>query len=360
MPITWLSKLSSQFRDRGRWASLVLSTLHYLLASRSRHEEKAKRKLIFNIVSLVLITGTMFLAMLHLNTTGLIWIILIALLTITWLARKEITSEQTRAKQAEEALRQERDQLEIRLQERTEQLIKLHTEQTSALLRLAHYGQEFAGYFHDLVNPITTASITLEEISQEQGNNLPTQLKKAEKAMNSVVRFIHSIQKQLQNESAPTNLNISSTINQVVETVQHKLKTSNIKLHTSTAGLSDFYADPIKIFQIISNLINNAADACNQTTVHHEKQIWLSTKTDSESLNLTIRDTGLGIPPEILPRIFEPLTTTKKNSSSLGLGLCIVHHIVTQEYGGLIEVVETGPNGTTFSIYLPRTRSLIT
>lgn len=479
MPLTWLSKLSSQFRDSGRGVSLVLSTLHYLLAPRSCHEDEAKRESIFNVISLTLtlVAGTMFLTTLYLNlveknrngislsAVTLIWIsfaalfilgktkyrklarqcllllftvpclyalnrwglllvtpllgltlvivmatilhnsrtalvytgtiivclgllnwaqtlgtitpdqswlqtpihhtywvelsvMFVALLTVTWLAEKEIISGQTRARYAEAELRHERDQLEIRLQERTAQLIKIHTEQTSTLLKLAHYGQEFAGYFHDLINPITAASLTLEEVTHQQTKNAPAQLKKAENAMNKAVKFIQSVQKQLQKESEPVNLNINSAINQAVEIVQRKLQTRNITLHTSITGLPEFYVDPIKLFQIISNLLNNAADACNQTQPNQEKQIWLSTKTDLESLHLIVRDTGPGIPAEILPRIFEPLTTTKQNSDSLGLGLCIVHHIVTQEYGGLIEITKTGSQGTTFSVYLPKTRSL--
>lgn len=284
----------------------------------------------------------------------------IALLSVTWLAEKQIVSGQTRARHAEEELRYERDQLEIRLQERTTQLLKLHAEQTSALLRLANYGQEFAGYFHDLINPITAASLTLEEVAHQQTNDTSTKLKKAESAMNNAVKFIQSVQKQLQKESKPVNINISEAINQATELVQRKLRTHTITLHTNLTGHSEFYTDPLKLFQIISNLLNNAVDACNQVETTLEKQIWLSAKIESDALQLIIRDTGPGIPTEILPRIFEPLATTKQNSNSLGLGLCIVHHIVTQEYGGLIEVSETGPNGTTFSVYLPQTRPKLT
>lgn len=51
------------------------------------------------------------------------------------------------------------------------------------------------------------------------------------------------------------------------------------------------------------------------------------------------------------------MATSKEKTHNTGLGLSIVHHIVTQEYGGIVDVIETGPNGTTFSVHIPNQHS---
>lgn len=279
--------------------------------------------------------------------------VLLALLTITWLAEREILAGQTRAKLAEDALRQERDQLEIRLEERTTQLAKIHSEQTANLLRLAQYGQEFAGYFHDLVNPITAASISLERVNQNPTTPKDPLLDKAESAMHTVINFVRSIQKQLQKESKPEEINLTEAITQATEIVQHKLRRQNITLCTHVSRTDTVVIDPIKLFQIISNLLNNAVEACGACTQERKHHIWLNAFMTTNGLNFTITDTGPGIPEHIQTRLFEPLATSKIGGQNLGLGLSIVHHTVTQEYGGTIEVTKTGPDGTTFSVYIP-------
>ena len=67
---------------------------------------------------------------------------------------------------------------------------------------------------------------------------------------------------------------------------------------------------------------------------------------------MSIADHGAGIAPEVLPRIFEPFFTTKAQGSGTGLGLEIVHRIVTQKFGGTIEV-KSEPGSTQFIVRLP-------
>ncbi len=281
-------------------------------------------------------------------------VIFFALLIITWLAEREISAGQKRAKLAEEALRQERDQLEVRLEERTKQLAKIHSEQTANLLKLAQYGQEFAGYFHDLVNPITAASISLEKANQNTNAPRDPLLDKAESAMHTVINFVHSVQKQLQKEAKPELINLTQAVTQATEVVQHKIRRQSITLHTEVNPQDTFFMDPVKLFQIISNLLNNAVEACSDCPTRSARTIWLNTKANADGLSVVITDTGPGIPEHIQFRIFEPMTTSKQKAYNLGLGLSIVRHIVTQEYGGSITIAKTGPEGTTFSVHIPK------
>ena len=104
-------------------------------------------------------------------------------------------------------------------------------------------------------------------------------------------------------------------------------------------------ADPAQLDQILLNLVVNARDAMPDGGT-----VRVALETTPAAAVLTVKDTGTGIPPQLLDRIFEPFFTTKGHGN--GLGLSTVHSIVEQN-GGQI-VVESGGNGTTFTISLPR------
>jgi two-component system cell cycle sensor histidine kinase/response regulator CckA len=121
--------------------------------------------------------------------------------------------------------------------------------------------------------------------------------------------------------------------------------------------------DPTQLDQVLLNLAANARDAMpngGTLTVATGRRLLLTTETDgSETIppgryaTIELRDTGRGIPPEILPRIFEPFFTTRRNAGGTGLGLSTVHGIVRQS-GGFLSVASTPGQGTTFRITLPR------
>ncbi len=124
-------------------------------------------------------------------------------------------------------------------------------------------------------------------------------------------------------------------------------------------------ADPNQMNQVLMNLCLNARDAmpgggrivvavqnCPITTenVRDHPQGRLG-----EFVEMTVRDTGVGIPPEILPRIFDPFFTTKERGQGTGLGLALVSGII-QQHHGWIECSSIVGDGTCFRIYLPRYR----
>jgi two-component system, sporulation sensor kinase E len=109
--------------------------------------------------------------------------------------------------------------------------------------------------------------------------------------------------------------------------------------------LPQLLIDPAQMKQALVNLCKNAMQAMTRGGV-----LTVQTDVTSEALWISVSDTGSGIPPEVLTRIFEPFYTTKKKGS--GLGLMIVQRIV-REHGGRIELESNVGRGATFRIWLP-------
>jgi signal transduction histidine kinase len=129
----------------------------------------------------------------------------------------------------------------------------------------------------------------------------------------------------------------------------HKLRIKQISVEKRfNASPSTIATRGSALGQVWTNLIDNAADASPTNS-----QIEISTWTEPEWLVVCIGDHGGGIPPETLPRIFEAFFTTKPLGSGTGLGLEIVHRIVTQKFSGKIDV-ESKPGNTRFIVRLPR------
>jgi len=112
------------------------------------------------------------------------------------------------------------------------------------------------------------------------------------------------------------------------------------------------HASEGRLTQVFVNLLVNASQAIAEAPAgQHEVRVQLG--MDGEDVVVSIRDTGVGIPPENLPRVFEPFFTTKPVGVGTGLGLSICHGIVNV-YGGAIRVESRVGVGTTFTVALPR------
>ena len=130
------------------------------------------------------------------------------------------------------------------------------------------------------------------------------------------------------------------------------------------AGCGPIFGDSTQMQQIMINLFTNAIHALGQDggclKVTLKPVELLGRKFGEQIMELdpglycciTVGDTGYGMPPDVMERIFEPYYTTKKKGEGTGFGLSIVHGII-QKHRGQISVESEPGNGTTFTIYLP-------
>src|SRR5205823_12281536 len=116
------------------------------------------------------------------------------------------------------------------------------------------------------------------------------------------------------------------------------------------------HVDPVRLAQVVANLLNNAAKYTEEGG-----QIWLSARREQMSAVISVRDTGVGIPPDMLPHIFEMFAqvdrTLKRAQGGLGIGLTLARNLV-ELHGGTLSASSPGPGqGSEFTVRLPLARA---
>jgi signal transduction histidine kinase len=163
-----------------------------------------------------------------------------------------------------------------------------------------------------------------------------------------------AVKKFAYDERSPAKeLDVHDSLQSTLTILGHKLRIKQLHVDKRfEASPSTLSTRGSALSQVWTNLIDNAADA-SPAGGHIEIATW--TEADPGWLSVSITDHGEGIPAEVLPRIFDAFFTTKPQGSGTGLGLDIVHRIVTEKFGGKIEV-ETEPGKTRFIVRLPSGR----
>ncbi len=163
-----------------------------------------------------------------------------------------------------------------------------------------------------------------------------------------LVKNLLSFSRQSPMNIQPTDVN--RVIEQCLLLVRHNLENAGVEAHPTLAeGLPRLQCDPSQIEQVLLALIVNAADA-----MPRGGNLWVESRLIEQGsrVALIVRDDGGGIPPEIMPKIFEPFVTTKDLNHGTGLGLAVSRGIVDRHSGKISIESEVG-KGTTVTITLP-------
>jgi signal transduction histidine kinase len=178
-----------------------------------------------------------------------------------------------------------------------------------------------------------------------------------EESITRVSDLALAVKKFAYDERSPLKeLDVHDSLQSTLTILGHKLRIKQISVEKRfQAKPSTIRTKGSAISQVWTNLIDNAADA-SPTQGQIEVATWTEPGSDGSTepgwLAVSITDHGPGIPPNVLPHIFEAFFTTKPQGSGTGLGLEIVNRIVTQKFGGKIDV-ESEPGNTRFVIRLP-------
>ena len=228
-------------------------------------------------------------------------------------------------------------------------------EQLRQAEKMAALGELVAGVAHEINNPLTGisafAELLLEDgLGDEQRESVRLIKREADRAV-GVVRDLLAFSRKTEPEHLP--LQLDALLEHVVRMRAYALRAGGIALTLDLApDLPPVRGDEAKLQQVILNLLLNAEYALRESAVPRLPVRARATTTGTAGVVIEVSDTGVGIAPDAVARIFEPFYTTKPPGEGTGLGLSVSYGIV-QSHGGEITVRSTPGAGTTFAVALP-------
>ena len=231
-----------------------------------------------------------------------------------------------------------------------EDKLKLHNQLLHAD-RLATIGMLAAGVAHELNEPIGNI-LGFAQLAKKGDGVPPTVKQDIEKIETASLHARQIIQKLLvfARQMPPKKTLVS--LNQVVEDglyfFEARCAKAGVELvRKLSSNLPEITADPAQLNQLIVNLVVNALQA-----IQGKGKITVQTQSSDQDIHLIVEDTGTGMTDEVLEQIFIPFFTTKDVGHGTGLGLPVIHGIVTA-HGGSINVESKLGSGSCFEIRLP-------
>lgn len=230
-----------------------------------------------------------------------------------------------------------------KLQEKQAQLVEAE--------KLASVGRLAAGIAHEINNPLTAvltfSSLMLEQCPKDDPrcDKLALIARETTRARN-IVRQLLNFGREI--IIKPERLNVNNPVTEIIESLEAQGAFKDLTLTMDLAGdLPDVSADPAQIGQVVLNLLLNAIHA-----IEPPGKVHVATRNAGKTVDIDIADTGSGIAPEHLNKIFDPFYTTKDALKGTGLGLAVSYGII-KKHGGDIKVASEVGKGTTFTVRLP-------
>lgn len=252
--------------------------------------------------------------------------------------------------------------LEVKVVEKTEELGRAQ-RQVLHMEKMASLGKLSATVAHEINNPIsgmlTYARLVRREIAEqpiaadvrEELTRYLTLVEKECIRCGAIVQNLLVFSRRTGAQMASVDLN--ELVERSLMLVRHHLEISGLELHCELlSGDSEIVADAGQLQQALVALLVNAVEAMKGLE-GVKRELTVRLRGNAEEVQIDIGDTGVGIPPEVLPQIFEPFFSTKEARNSVGLGLAVVYGIV-QRHGGRIDVESKAGQGTVFHLRLPR------
>lgn len=256
-------------------------------------------------------------------------------------------------------LKEEQDLLDTVARQVAIIIERRHTEEEKLKLqeqfrhadRLATIGQLAAGVAHELNEPLGNI-LGFAQLAKKC-YKLPTQAGyDIEKIINASLHAREVVKKLLifarQMPTRKTSVNLNQIIKEGLYFLESRCTTQGVKLKRFlSSDIPEIIADPAQLNQVLVNLVVNAVQAMPEGG-----DLTITTKAIDDKVLLIVEDMGVGMSDEVIKQIFIPFFTTKDVGQGTGLGLPVVHGIVTS-HGGSIKVESKVGKGTRFEIILP-------
>lgn len=297
-----------------------------------------------------------------------------------------LRSENEQRRHAEAQIARHAEVLETRVGERTRELSDANATLSVTLdnlrqtqndliesRKLASLGRMVAGVAHELNTPIgnalTVGSTLGQRVRELQAQANEGQLKKSgllefldatlegsevlERSLTRAASLVTRFKTLAESDSTEklTTFDLLDIATLACTTAQNNLEGSAIRVVNEVPQGIPMTSYPDLMTQVLLNLLGNAQ-------VHafdgaEGGQISLSARARADHVEIRVSDNGIGIAPELESRIFDPMFTTRLGRGGMGLGLSVVHNIVTRQMGGKVQLQHVQPHGACFVLILP-------
>jgi PAS domain S-box-containing protein len=264
---------------------------------------------------------------------------------------------------SEEVLKEANRRLEQTLAElkaKTSDLTAM-TQQLWQASKLTTMGELAASIAHELNNPLTTISLRIESLGGDLSNDeekshtlkiIADEVDRMGKLIGRLLQFSRHNGREI------STLNIREEIENSLELVEYHLRAQNIEVvREFDATLPTIEADRQQLRQIFLNLLTNASDAMSQGGKLITRVKSVDPENGVRGVRIELADSGSGITPADLKRIWEPFFTTKAEGKGTGLGLAITRRAI-EAHHGTISIDSQFAKGTTVTIFLPATNGV--
>ncbi len=238
-------------------------------------------------------------------------------------------------------------------QQRSQALLRL-----GQVARLNSLGELAAGMAHELNQPLT-AVLANTQAAQRLLAEDPPELATARGAMaqasaqaRRAAEVLGRLRRSVERPDPAAHiqpLSLNDAVNRALYLLEPECQHRGVTPEVQAAAPVQVLAEPVALEQIVHNLLMNALQALEQVP-SNERHLTLSLQQKDGRGELAVSDSGPGIAPEVLPHIFEPFYTTRKEGLGLGLSLC---ESLATGMGGSLSVDAAPPRGTRFSLQLP-------
>lgn len=244
----------------------------------------------------------------------------------------------------------DRNRLELQTQEQAAELAELHRRKDEFLAMLSH----------ELRNPLAPMinAVQMLRLSQTSGNTIQQQsCAIIERQLGQLKHLVNDLMEVSRITTGRVRLRrerviVSGVVEGALETVRPLLAQHRHEITVSLPAEPIWLlADSARLEQILVNLLTNAAKYTDDGG-----HVWLTVNQEDEICVVRVRDNGVGIAPELLPRIFELFTQADRlmdrSEGGLGIGLCLVQRLV-ELHGGMVQASSTVGQGSEFVVRLP-------
>ncbi len=295
--------------------------------------------------------------------------------TVTWLSNREIEHSELLKNQYADELKHERDSLEEKVTERTQDLQtanktlhkahlefqRIQKEKFIEINNLAALGRITSGLMHDIVEPLTYASTTLEleqmrekgSLKRAKGTPRDHSLRVIFDGLREITTLIESTRKQIQHRSTTVAFTPKDEIMNVCRFLRYALYKKRLRYVFKLLPSITLEGDPAKFHQCMTNLLSNAIEAYAKQHVYKKREIRITMKIRNRMLEISVQDFGDGIPQKDQKHIFKPFFTTKDIKEGTGIGLTAIQDIMAQFFHGTITFTSQEGKGSTFTLHLP-------